>query len=86
MGYNMGPIWGPYGFGKWVPCGSHMGNPYMDLILGYTGAYVCSLSQPCKSDELNMGCIWALNDIPVIKVGAIWSADIGAISFFYIFF
>ena len=50
--------------------GAYMG-PIWDLCGTYVGP-IKVLSHPRKSDELKMGPIRALNDIPVIKVGTIW--------------
>ena len=58
--------------------GFHMGNPYGGLYVSYMdsmwdmyGAYIGPLLHSCKSDELKIGPMWALNNIPVIKVGTI---------------
>ena len=53
----MGPIWGPYGFCKWDPSGSHMGSPY-EFSIGPIwvpyGSYKGSMSHPGR-------CNFALN-------------------------
>ena len=49
MGHIWVTIWGPYGFCKRIPYGSHMGNPY--------GAYMGSIWIPYGS---HMGSIWHL--------------------------
>ena len=67
MGYNMGPTWAAHmGFANefhigplWATHIEYPNGSYMGPILALTWAYYLgSLSHSCKSDRLNMGCIW----------------------------
>ena len=76
-------IWVPYGQPVWRLFGglyeSHVGPIWVTSMGDLYGAYISPLLHLCKSDELKMGPMWALNEIPIIKVGTIWAAHIGTI-------
>ena len=62
-----GSMWVQYGQPIWGLYRSYMGPRW--ALYGGLYRFITTL---CKSDGFNMGCIWALNNIPVIKMGTIW--------------